>query len=93
MNGEEVWNSGYGIGEAKWLESPVIPLDDGYNEIRFFRDDYSNSQSGCDCFAIDALTLTPRDADQDLLRDDWETANGLDPADPATVRRMLMVTG
>ena len=65
-----------------WIQSPVIELPAGYNEIRFEHAEESG-QYGCQCTRIDNVQITRVDLDGDGMRDSWETANGLNPADPA----------
>ncbi|NND54027.1 MAG: hypothetical protein HKN56_03525 [Gammaproteobacteria bacterium] len=63
-----------------WLRSPVFEIDNGLHEYRFEFD--LNNNFGCGCVRIDNIRFTTLDADGDLIRDDWELANGLDPSDP-----------
>ena len=66
-----------------WQLTPDIPLSDAYHEIRF---DFVYPQfgsSGCVCVRIDDLVINFPDADGDLMADDWELANGLNPNDPS----------
>ena len=65
-----------------WVKGPTIEIPPGYNEIRFEHSE-GFSDYGCQCTRIDELTITRVDTDGDGLRDDYETANGLNPADPA----------
>ena len=65
-----------------WIKGPVLELPPGYNEIRFEHTEATGGY-GCQCTRIDGITVTRVDADGDGLRDSYETANGLDPADPA----------
>lgn len=66
-----------------WFPSPTIPLDAGYNDIRFeFAKNFSGS-GACDCVRVDDITIVSIDADLDGQSDQWELDNGLDPNDPS----------
>jgi len=83
VNGERVFTPNSGTGEGAWLDTPSIPLANGYNEITITRYGWSTTVVGCDCFFIDEVSVQSVDADLDLMRDDWELSYGLNPADPS----------
>ena len=78
INDELVWNPS-GIARG-WVSSPAFEVPVGYNEFRLEFDRYQTY--GCRCVRIDNIRFTQVDVDEDLIRDDWELANGLDPSDP-----------
>jgi hypothetical protein len=65
-----------------WKPSPDISLQAGYNELRFVYRRGAFNQ-GCRCARIDNIVITNLDTDFDLMNDQWELDNGLNPADPA----------
>ncbi len=67
-----------------WVSSPPIEVGPGLHRIEFrFIRSSSFFIGGCQCVRIDDVRLTQVDADEDNMRDTWEPANGLNPADPA----------
>ena len=82
VNGTEVWETTNDQPNG-WVWSPVIQLDAGLNDIRFEYWRINSSSYGCNCVRIDEITLTTLDSDGDFIPDTYETANGLNPADPS----------
>jgi len=70
------------IGTRGWRSNPDVILGPGYHRLSFV---YNQNGDGsfCDCVRIDDIEITRIDVDEDGMRDSWELANGLDPADPS----------
>ena len=64
-----------------WIPTPLLELQPGYNEIRL--EHAETAGAACQCTRIDSVAITRVDADGDGMRDTWELANGLNPADAA----------
>jgi|GEM_PF-1271156 len=80
VNGEQVLT---GVNTRYWRPSSDIRLQPGYNLIELVYDQVAGGNAGCRCVRIDEFRVTNLDVDFDFMRDDWELANGLNPADPS----------
>ena len=75
-----VWSEPFDIARG-WVRNITVEVPTGYHEYRWVFDRYASN--GCRCLRIDNIRIMQVDVDVDGMRDDWELANGLDPADPS----------
>ena len=83
INGVNVFETDFSSPRFGWQSLNDIPLDSGFNEIRFVYDKSNTTKNGCDCLRIDSLSFSNPDTDADGIPDVWEQANGLNYLDGA----------